>query len=190
MNRLHSAALLCVLAVFAGCASTPPKAGDAPAAAAEPARIAPAVAVPAASAAKVVLAMTGPANVTGAKDWPDFQREWRETFAEYAKQKGIAFSFAEGEAKPTGEDGTLLAVEVADYRMVGIGSRIMFGIMTGNAFIEAKVRFVNLRDGSVFGEQQYSTSSSAAAGIFAKVTPQQVNAIGQNIFLDLKPARP
>ena len=65
----------------------------------------------------------------------------------------------------------------------------MFGIMTGNAFIDARIRYASLRDGTPFGEQQYNTSSSAGGGVFSKVTPQQVNEIAGNVFLDLKVAR-
>jgi len=128
--------------------------------------------------------MTGPKNVVEAKDWAEFKREWRETFAEHAQQANIAYSFSEADVKPSGEEGTILAVEVADYRIVGIGARIFFGVMTGNAFIEAKVKAVSLRDGATFGEQQYSTTSSAWGGVFAKVTPQQVDSIATNIFKD------
>lgn len=133
--------------------------------------------------------MTGPKTVTEAKDWADFKREWRETFADHAKQAGVVYSFSDSDAKPSGEDGTILSVDVADYRLVGIGARILFGVMTGNAFIEAKVKFLNLRDGTVFGEQQYSTTSSAWSGVFAKVTPQQVDSIATNVFKDLVPAK-
>jgi hypothetical protein len=178
--------------VLAGCATSPGGKTDAPQAAAmtpAPPRIAPSVSVPSASARKVVLAMTGPKNVVEAKDWAEFKREWRETFAEHAKAAGIAFSFAEGDPQPGSEDGTLLLVTVADYRIVGIGARIWFGIMTGNAFIDARIRFASLRDGTTFGEQQYNTTSSAGGGVFAKVTPQQVDTIASNVFMDLKASK-
>lgn len=171
---------------LAGCASTPGGETSEPE---KPVRIAPAVQVPAASARKVVLAMTGPKHVVESSDWGEFKREWRETFADHARQAGVAYEFVDGEAKPTGEDGTLLLVHVADYRIVGIGARIMFGIMTGNAFIDARVRYASLRDGAVFGEQQYNTSSSAGGGVFSKVTPQQVDAIAGNVFMDVTAAR-
>lgn len=179
--------------LFLGACATPraDHAGATPGATAAPTapRLATPVNVPAASARKVVLTMTGPRQVTEAKDWADFKREWRETFAEHAKEADIAFSFVEGDMPPPGQDGTVLFVNVADYRMIGIGTRIMFGIMTGNAFIDARIRFANLRDGSTLGEQQYNTSSSAASGIFAKVTPQQVDAIAAEVFRDLRSAR-
>jgi hypothetical protein len=133
--------------------------------------------------------MTGPKNVVESKDWPEMKREWRETFAEHAKGAGIAYAFLDTAPLPSPEEGTLLLVNVADYRIVGIGMRILFGVMTGNAFIDAQVTFSNLRDGSKFGEQQYNTSSSAWGGKFAKVTPQQVDQIATGIFAELKAAK-
>jgi hypothetical protein len=171
--------------VLAGCATAPSDKTATPA----PVRLAPPVSIPSASARKVVLAMTGPKHVVEARDWAEFKREWRETFADHAREAGIAFSFADSEPQRASEDGTLLQVTVADYRIVGIGARIMFGIMTGNAFIDARIRYASLRDGTPFGEQQYNTSSSAGGGVFSKVTPQQVNEIAGNVFLDLKAAR-
>lgn len=196
-HRLTLTSLACAL-VLAGCASSPgggagsntPTSGTPTASAPAPVeRLAPAVAVPAASARNVVLTLTGPKNITESKDWGEFQREWRETFADHAKAAGIAYRWADTAPAPAGEAGTLLRVEVADYRIVGIGARIMFGIMTGNAFIDAKVQYLDLSNGRAFGEQRYQTTSSAGMGIFAKVTPQQVDAIATNVFLDLKAAR-
>jgi ABC-type uncharacterized transport system auxiliary subunit len=181
----------CATKPVEGGASTTPSAATsaAPAAADTSPRVSTPVVIPAASARKVVMAMTGSKQVVEAKDWAEFKREWRETFAEHAKAAGIAFSFVEGDVAPRAEDGTLVLVDVADYRIVGIGMRIMFGIMTGNAYIDAKVKYANLRDGKVLGEQQFNTSSSAGAGIFAKVTPQQVDLIGSEVFRDLKAAK-
>ena len=177
--------------VLAGCATAPTDKTDTPPTQATPApvRLAPPVSIPSASARKVVLVMTGPKHVVEARDWAEFKREWRETFADHAREAGIAFSLADSEPQRGSEDGTLLQVTVADYRIVGIGARIMFGIMTGNAFIDAKIRYVSLRDGTPFGEQQYNTTSSAGGGVFSKVTPQQVDQIAGNVFLELKAAR-
>lgn len=196
MRQLALALTLSSALLMAGCATKPAAtsgSGSAPAtttAAADSApRVSTPVAIPAASARKVVLTMTGAKQAVEAKDWADFKKEWRDTFGEHAKAAGIAFSFVEGEVAPRAEDGTIVRVDVADYRIVGIGMRIMFGIMTGNAYIDAKVKYLNLRDGAVFGEQQFNTTSSAGAGIFAKVTPQQVDLIGSEVFRDLKAAK-
>ena len=147
------------------------------------------VGIPATSAKHLVLNMTGASIVTSAKDWPKFQKEWSDNFAEYAKTDGVTFEVQDGEGHATGEPGTLLKVYVNDYRFVGIGSRIMFGVMTGNAYINAKATFCNLSDGTEIGERAYNTSSTAWAGIFAKMTPGQVDTIGQQVFAELKSAK-
>jgi len=194
MARIVSCAVVVAALLLTACGSTPngsTAASTAPAAAKaapEPAVAqAQVVRVPVASGKKVVLNMSGPKTVTEAKDWASFKEEWRATFAEHAKEKGIAFSMQDGEARPVGEPGTLLNVYVNDYRQVGIGARIFLGIMTGNAYIDAKVGFVDLNAGERFGDQAYNTSSSAWSGVFAKMTPQQVDAIASEIFGSIKP---
>jgi hypothetical protein len=129
--------------------------------------------------------MTGPKTVVEAKDWASFKEEWRATFADHAKSSGIVFSMQDGEARPAGEAGTLLNVYVNDYRQVGIGARIFLGIMSGNAFIDSKVAFTDLKNGARFGEQTYNTTSSAWHGVFASMTPQQVNSIATEVFASL-----
>jgi len=183
----------CTLAALTACATKVDKSA-APADAAGTASTAPApaaaaltpVKVPATSAKRLVLNLSGPKFVTDAKDWASFKEEWRATFADHAKGAGVAFSLQDGDARPIGSNGTLVSVYVNDYRMVGIGSRIFFGVMTGNAYIDAKVSFMDLNDGAAFGAQLYNTSSSAGQGIFGKMTPQQVDAIAAEVFAELK----
>lgn len=160
----------------------------APAAAAPTAAPVVPLTTPPASAKRLILNMTGPDFVTQAKDWPAFQEEWRATFADHAKEAGVAFDVQKGEARPTGETGTLLRIYVNDYRLVGIGSRIFFGVMTGNAYIDAKATYTDLNDGKEFGERAYNTTSSAWAGVFAKMTPQQVDQIATKVFGELQTA--
>ena len=192
MLRSSFAACLGAAVFLAGCATSPSQ-NTAPAAPAPaPAAAAPTapVVVPAAAARRVVLTVTGPKTVTEAKDWPAFKQEWRDVFAEHAKDAGVSFAFVEtGAPQIQAEGGTLVQVTVNDYRMVGIGSRIFFGVMTGNAYVDARVRFADLRTGMTFGEQSINTSSSAWGGIVARVTPQQVDAIATEVFKPIKAAR-
>jgi uncharacterized lipoprotein YmbA len=195
-RSLLSAFAAVLLSLLAGCASSPSTTTSsssdttgAVATTADTPRLAPAVAVPAAAKKKLVLALTGPKAVVESSDWAAFQREWRETFGDHARQAGIAYRFSDTAPRPTGEDGTIVVVDVAEYRLVGIGARLFLGVMTGNAHINAKASFSSLRDGTPFGEQPYSTTSSAWGGIFSKMTPQQVDAIATNVFLDLAPAQ-
>lgn len=183
--------LLILLVVLTACATTGGQQDSAPAAApagAAAAPIAPPLSpltTPPASAKRLVLNMNGPAIVTQSKDWPAFQEEWRVTFADHAKEAGVAFEVQKGDARSTGETGTLLQVYVNDYRMVGIGARVFFGVMTGNAYIDAKASYTDLNDGKEFGERTYNTTSSAWGGVFAKMTPQQVDAIASKVFGEL-----
>lgn len=182
-------AAIAALALLGGCATTGDNSKPAASTTASAAPVAaPAqhVKVPAVSAKKVVLSMTGPKNVTEAKDWASFKEEWRATFADHAKSAGIAFSMVEGDARAANDNGTLLNVYVSDYRMVGIGARIFLGVMTGNAFIDSKVQFSDLNNGQVFGAQTYNTTSSAWSGVFGKMTPQQVDAIAAEVFGEFK----
>jgi hypothetical protein len=189
---------LSILAIaLTGCATTKGKQDTAQSAPSDNAAAADSTAAPlvpltapAASTKRLVLNMSGPDFVTQAKDWPAFQEEWRATFADHAKEAGIAFDVQKGEARPTGETGTLLRVYVNDYRLVGIGARIFFGVMTGNAYIDAKATYTDLNDGRGFGERAYNTSSTAWAGVFAKMTPQQVDQIATKVFGELATATP
>ena len=185
--RVLMTATLVALAVLSGCATKVEKGvPSSSASAATPQAPVQAVTVPATSAKRVVLAMSGPKNVTEARDWANFKEEWRATFEDHAKESGITFSMLTDGARPAAADGTLLTVFVNDYRMVGIGSRIFFGVMTGNAFIDAKIQFSNLNSGEAFGAQTYNTTSSAWHGVFGKMTPQQVDAIAAEVFSEIK----
>lgn len=174
-------------ALLSGCAATKQNEQSSQATASD-APVRQAVPIPAASAKKLVLVMTGAKTSTDAKDWSSFKEEWRATFADHAKDAGIAFSLHDGDMRPQGEMGTLLSVNVNDYRMVGIGARIFFGAMTGNAYIDAKATFSDLKTGKPFGTQDFNTSSSAWHGVFGKMTPQQVDAIATEVFRELKAA--
>jgi hypothetical protein len=194
--KVKTCGALLMSIVACGCATSGGQADSAATAAPAGAPAAPIAAslapltTPPASAKRLVLNMSGPATVTQSKDWPAFQEEWRATFAEHAKDAGVAFEVQKGEAHPTGEAGTLLQVYVNDYRMVGIGARVFFGVMTGNAYIDAKASYTDLNDGKEFGARDYNTTSSAWGGVFAKMTPQQVDAIASKVFGELATAGP
>lgn len=190
MKKIVLTAILGV-AILSGCASTAPgnsAAEKSSAAASAPAKpTQPPVTIPAGAAKKVVLVMTGSKAVVEAKDWAAFKNEWRDTFAEYAKADGIAFAVQDRVPAPSNDAGTVLAVYVNDYRWVGIGARILLGVMSGNAYIDAKVDYRDMKTGENFGTQDYNTSSSAWQGVFGKMTPQQVDSIGSQIFSEFKP---
>lgn len=190
MRKLVLIALLGV-SVLAGCASTTPgsaASANSPAAASAPAALVQQpVTIPVASAKKVVLVMTGSKEVVEATDWGAFKETWRASFAKYAKESNTEFSMQELSPPPSGAPGTVVAVYVNDYRLVGFAARRFLGVMSGNAYIDAKVSYRDLKTGQTFGVQEYNTTSRAWEGVFGKYTLQQVDEIGKQIFIELKP---
>ena len=190
MSVLKLATLTCIVAL-AGCAATVQKSGPAASAAAgasAPAAQpgASAVRVPAESGKRLVLNISGSKVSAEAKDWAAFKEEWRAIFQQQAGAAGVKFDYQDGPARPTGEPGTLLMVYINDYRYVGVGARMLVGIMTGNAYVDASLKFTDLNTGASFGEQAYNTSSSAWHGVFAAMTPKQIYAIADDVIRELK----
>jgi hypothetical protein len=161
-------------ALLGGCAATVKKADDA-----APLKVGP-------DATKsIVLTLKGEKDATDDKDWESFKEIWREAMREEVAGIGATFTAQEGEPKPSGASGTLLAVDVIDFHYVSTGARIGLGIMTGNAFVNADVSFRDLSTGQVWGERHYDTTSSAWQGVFAPMTDKQVHAICKEIVSTL-----
>lgn len=174
--KIPLAAILMIAALLGGCAATVQKsAGTAP------------LAISAEAAQRVLLHMTGSAEVLQSKDWEAFKGEWRGALRGEAAAVGIAFDAQDALPKPGGKDpGTLLVVHVNDYRYLTPGARYGLGILTGNAYIDARLRFLDLRSGAAFGEQSVNTSSTAWQGIFSAMTDKQVAAISRDVVQQLK----
>jgi hypothetical protein len=133
------------------------------------------------SSKKIVLNVTGSDVATQSKDWEQFKALWRSSMQDESAAIGAAFLAQDGVPKTTGEPGTLVVVDVADYRYLSAGARIAFGMMTGNAFINSKVQFLDLATGAALGERSYDTTSSASQGAFSAMTDKQVRAICKEI---------
>jgi hypothetical protein len=161
-----------------GCAATVVKSG--PDAAAQ-------IHVPPAAASRLMLSVTGSEAAMKSSDWTDFRVAFRGAVAAEAAAADLPFSMQPGEPQPGGQDGTLLAVYVNDYHYVSTGARIGLGIFTGNAFVDAKVRFLDAKTGQSYGEQHINTSSSAWQGVFSAMTDKQLQAIAKEIVEDVKP---
>ena len=173
-----TASIVVIAALLAGCAATVQRT--------DPANSSSSINVPAESNKQVVLSLQLDPRHPQDAGWKSFKQEWIDIVQERAVAQGFKFATQDGDPKPTGEMGTLMVVRVNDYRHVGIGSRIMFGIMTGNAFIDAKIEFRDLKAGALYGERAYNTSSSAVHGVFAAVTPKQIYAIADETLAEIK----
>ena len=178
--------LLATSIVLCGCAASVTRSAPTPAQTIETAAEMQPVRVPVESRKRLVLNVSGAKICTDSKDWADFRKEWRDIFEQQATTAGLKFDWQEGEARAIGEPGVLVSVHVNDYRVVGIGSRIMFGIMTGNAFVDATLKFTDLNAGPLYGEQVFNTSSSAGHGVFAAVTTKQLYAIADEVIASVQ----
>ena len=172
---MYHTRLICSLSLallLAGCASTVKKQdGSAP--------------VPVgikAPGKNVVLNLTGSDTTTSAKDWTGFKGIWNDECSDEFHQAEAQFSMQDGAPRPMGSEGDLVVVNILDYRYVSIGARVAFGIMTGNAFINAQVGFRDLKTGQTWTTKTYDTKSSAWNGVFAAMTTKQVRAICHEIL--------
>lgn len=140
------------------------------------------IAVGAAATKKVVLGIDGSDVATHADSWPKMKDAFHEGCLEEAKSAGLQLDFQDGAAHPVGEPGTLLALYVNDYRYISTGMRLGIGIMSGNAFINANTKFMDLQSGALWGERPYTTESRAMEGIGSAMTARQAQAICKNML--------
>ena len=172
---MHHKRLFCSMALLlllAGCAATVKKQdGSAP----TPVGIK-------APGKHVLLNLTGSDATTSAKDWASFKGIWHDECTDEFGLAQAQFSMQDGAPQPTGSEGALVVVNIIDYRYVSIGARVVAGIMTGNAFINAQVGFRDLKTGETWGTKTYDTKSSAWNGVFAAMTTKQVRAMCHEIL--------
>jgi hypothetical protein len=146
-----------------------------------------AIVVPPVSTHTIVLRMSGSSVATGASDWPRVQTEWREAMEGASQEASITFVDETVKRTAKRSAGTVVDVYVEDFHFVAPGARYTLGIMTGNAFMQARVTFRDLQSGQVFGERSYNTSSSAWQGIFAPTTDKQTRALAADIVKQINP---
>jgi hypothetical protein len=135
---------------------------------------------------KVALLITGSPAIQASADWNTFRAEWRTAFASAATSAGLPFTYlhAEGGTQPPGV--ILVRVAVIDYRYLTSASRYGFGVMTGNAYINAHAEFFEFPGRQSIGTRTYTSSSSAWEGAFSAMTDKQVLAISKAIIQDIK----
>jgi hypothetical protein len=176
--RLRSALVLCSFVLLAGCAATVKRPSSDVA-----------MAPPPSASSKLVLNVSGTKSSVDSRDWTAFKQEWQENFLEQATIAGVPFEMQDGVPRAMGEDGTLLLVYVEDYRFLRPGTRYAIGVLGGNAYIESKLTFRNLKTGEVLGTRTANTSSSAWQGVFSAMTNKQVEAIAVDVFNEIKKSK-
>ncbi len=162
---------LATLIALSGCAATVKQADSLEASAV----------APSAPARKVALQVGGDEKVESSKDWQSFLAEWRVAMAAATSNAGLDFTYFEGTVPVQPEATILVRVKVNNFRYVAPGSRYGFGVMTGNAYMNLDVDFIELPMNKPLATRKYSTSSSAWEGIFSAMTDKQVRAVSDQI---------
>lgn len=141
--------------------------------------------VSAESSKKIVLTVKGSEIASQSADWELLRAEWRTGMSFAARNAALNYTYSETEPAPGKEAGTLIVVKVNDYRYISPGARYGFGVMTGNAFIDSDVEFIDLQTGRAIGTKKYGASSSAWEGIFSAMTDKQIQAICTEIVKEV-----
>lgn len=144
-----------------------------------------ALGIPTSAASKIYLLVQAPPEIAKSEDWELFRTEWRTAMAATTSAASREFAYLESMPESFDGQGTLVVVDVSDYRYLSPGARYGFGIMTGNAYIEADADFYVLPDKRLAGNREYKTSSTAWQGIFSAMTNKQVAAITEQMLQEI-----
>lgn len=120
-----------------------------------------------------------------AEDWEAFRAEWRTAMASATSAAGRRFVYLDAMPAQFEGPGTLVVVNVNDYRYLSQGARLGLGVMTGNAYIDADATFYVLPQRTPVGTREYATTSTAWQGVFSAMTNKQVGAIAQEILAEI-----
>ncbi len=119
------------------------------------------------------------------EDWEVFRAEWRTAMGNAAAAAGRRFVHLD--AMPSGieEQATVIVLDVNDYRYLSAAARYGFGVMTGNAYIDADAKFFVAPEMQQVGTRHYATSSTAWQGVFSAMTSKQVAAMAEEMLKDI-----
>lgn len=138
--------------------------------------------IPASAASEIRLFVKSDQGHDSSEDWETFRAEWRTAVAGAAAKAGRRFVYLDTMPETFEGEGILVVVNINDYRYLTAGARYGFGVMTGNAYIDAKASFHLLPGQELVGTRDYSTSSTAWQGVFSAMTDKQLAAIAEEIL--------
>jgi len=151
--------------ILTGCASTVTTSGNA------------GLKLPAADTHKLVMAIKGNGETSANTDWQQFRVEWNKQMAGVATINGLDYRYLADDTLPGMENATLVAITVNDYRYITATSRVLVGVMTGNAWLDVDVEYRDLSSGTVVGKRNYQTKSTAWQGAFSAMTEKQIESV-------------
>lgn len=143
------------------------------------------LAIPVASTSTVYLVVKSTEGHDRSEDWEPFRAEWRAAMANTTSGAGRSFVYLDTVPDAVEEPGTLVVVDVSDYRYVSAGARYGLGVMTGNAYVDADAEFFVVPAMQSVGSRKYATSSSAWQGVFSAMTSKQIAALTEQMLKDI-----
>lgn len=175
MKKFLSALAVVSCVLMVGCAATV-KRPNAPA---------DTLTIPASATSTIYLLVQSGQGHDQSDDWELFRAEWRTAMAKVASVAGRNFVHLDALPAAFDEPGTFVTVDVNDYRYLSAGARYGFGVMTGNAYIDADAEFYVVPEMEKAGSRKYATSSTAWQGVFSAMTSKQVEAIADQMLRDI-----
>jgi len=136
----------------------------------------------------LIVNFQGNSKVEQNEDWSRLKQEWSDALQVEATRAGYHLA----EAQPTsldGKDGVGIKINVTNFRYLTPGARYGAGVMVGNAWVNSRADYSDLKSGRLIGTRTYDTSSSAWEGVMSAMTQKQVQAISQQIISDIKSAK-
>lgn len=137
----------------------------------------------------LVVNFTGNSKVESNAKWGLLKTSWRNALQSEASTAGYALKEQAGEPRLSTEPGTILRVDVSNFRYLTPAMRYSLGIMVGNAWVDAEVSFLDLQTGQTIGVRKYNTSSTAWEGVFSAMTDEQLQALAKEMISEVRSAK-
>lgn len=137
----------------------------------------------------LVVNFTGNDKVVTNANWGALKTSWRNALQSEASTAGYALKEQAGAVRLGGEPGTILLVDVSNFRYLTPAMRYGLGVMSGNAWVDAEVSFLDLQSGETIGDRKYNTSSSAWEGVFSAMTDEQLQALAKEMISEVRNAK-
>ena len=146
------------------------------------------LAAPAVPTTQVGLMVTGTPAMRAAEGWTAFRAEWRNAFKTASAAAGLRMAYFETFPAEHLPGTVLVRVTVIDYRHISSGMRWALGVVTGNAFVDAEVDFIELPSRRSLGNRRYSTASNHWQGVLSAMTDKQLATLAAAMVQELRAA--
>jgi hypothetical protein len=130
--------------------------------------------------------LTATPAMRAAPGWSAFRTEWRNAFKGATAAAGLRMHYFETEPSENLPGTVLVRVTVNEYRHISTGLRWALGVVTGNAYVDAEVEFIELPSRRSLGNRRYNTSSSYWQGVLSAMTDKQLATLAAAMVQELR----